>query len=87
MKLIMALKFVLGDFTLKHGRMARDGHGFPMVSLGPIVPNPSTPCGQAIPVTAISGVARPQGGQPVAVFYPFGHPTLYANFLKLIILI
>jgi hypothetical protein len=27
---------------------------------------------------AISGVARTQGGHPVAVYYPFGHPTLYA---------
>jgi hypothetical protein len=25
---------------------------------------------------AILGVARPQGGQPVAILYPFGHPTL-----------
>jgi hypothetical protein len=26
---------------------------------------------------AVSGVARPQGGRPVDVFYPFEHPTLY----------
>jgi hypothetical protein len=25
--------------------------------------------------------ARPQGRRPLAVFYPFGHPTLYANDL------
>jgi hypothetical protein len=27
---------------------------------------------------AVSGVARPLGGQPAAVFYPLGHPTPYA---------
>jgi hypothetical protein len=27
----------------------------------------------------VSGVARPQGGWPPAVFYPFGHPTPYAS--------
>jgi hypothetical protein len=32
-----------------HGRMARDGHGFPKVSLGPNMPYPSTPCGWATP--------------------------------------
>jgi hypothetical protein len=31
------------------------------------------------PRTAVSGVARPQGGRPAAVFYPFGHPTPYAS--------
>jgi hypothetical protein len=39
-----------------------NGHGLPKVSL-------------EYPSTAISGVARPQGGWPAAVFYPFGHPT------------
>jgi hypothetical protein len=29
-------------------------------------------------LSAISGVTRPQGGQPVVVFYPVGHPTPYA---------
>jgi uncharacterized protein YyaL (SSP411 family) len=29
---------------------------------------------------AVSGVARQQGGWPLAVFYPFGHPTPYACF-------
>jgi hypothetical protein len=32
-----------------HGRMARGGHGLPKVSSGPTMPDPSTPCGQAIP--------------------------------------
>jgi hypothetical protein len=27
---------------------------------------------------AVSGVARPQGGQPAAVFYPLGHLKPYA---------
>jgi hypothetical protein len=27
---------------------------------------------------AVSVVVRSQGGQPAAVFYPFGHPTPYA---------
>jgi hypothetical protein len=35
-------------------------------------------CGWAIPETAVSGVARLKGRWPMAVFYPFGHPTLYA---------
>jgi hypothetical protein len=45
------------------------------------MPYRSTPCGQATLETAllaISGVARSQGGRPVDVFYPFGHPALYA---------
>jgi hypothetical protein len=28
---------------------------------------------------AVSGVVCPQGGQPAAVFYPFGHPMPYAH--------
>jgi hypothetical protein len=63
-----------------HGRMARDGHGLPKVLLGPAMPDPSTPCGRATPVTAlttISGVACPQGSRPAAVFYAFGHHTPY----------
>jgi hypothetical protein len=47
-----------------HGRMARGGHGFPKVSLGPAMPDPFRPCRWAILETA--------------VFYPFGHPTPYA---------
>jgi hypothetical protein len=33
---------------------------------------------------AVSGVARLQGEQPAAVFYPFGHPTPYnyASFVQ-----
>jgi hypothetical protein len=27
---------------------------------------------------AVSGVARPQGGQPAAIFYPLVHPMPYA---------
>jgi hypothetical protein len=30
---------------------------------------------------AVSEVARPQGKWPAAVFYPFGHPTPYADAL------
>jgi hypothetical protein len=55
-----------------HGRMVSVGHGLPKVS-----PGPAMPCEGATPETA--GVARPQGGQPAAVFFPFGHPTPYAN--------
>jgi hypothetical protein len=61
--------------------MARGGHGLPKVSHGPAMPNPSTPFGRATPEIAlrsVSGVTHPQGGQPAAVFYPFGHPTPYA---------
>jgi hypothetical protein len=46
--------------------MGRSGHGLPKVSTGPAMPNPSTPCGWAIPEnshTAVSGVV------------PLGHPA------------
>jgi hypothetical protein len=33
--------------------MAWGGHGFPKVSLGSAMPDPSTPCGWAIPETAL----------------------------------
>jgi len=41
-----------------------------------------TPCGRAPPpppngLTAVLGVARPQGGWPAAVFFPLGYPTPY----------
>jgi hypothetical protein len=51
------------------------------------MPDPSTPCRQAAPygLTVVSGVARPQGEQPVAVFYPLGYPTpnAYGNDVSL----
>jgi hypothetical protein len=53
-------------FTRFHGRMARGIHGLPKLSLGPAIPNPSTPGGRA--------------ACAATVFYPFGHPTLYAYF-------
>jgi hypothetical protein len=34
--------------------------------------------GRELTLKAVSGVAHPQGGLPVAVFYPFGHPIPYA---------
>jgi hypothetical protein len=37
----------------RHGRKARGGYGLPKVSLGPTMPNPSTPCGRATPETAL----------------------------------
>jgi hypothetical protein len=43
--------------------MARGGHGLAKVSPGTAMPDSSMPFG---------------GGQPAAVFYPFGHPRLYA---------
>jgi hypothetical protein len=33
--------------------MSRGGHGLPNVSLGPTMPDPSTPCGRATPETAL----------------------------------
>jgi hypothetical protein len=39
---------------------ARGGHGHPKVSLGPTMPYPSKPCGQATPETAL----RPFQGWP-----------------------
>jgi hypothetical protein len=65
-----------------HGRMARGGHLVPNVSLGPAMPDRSMPCGWAghpwNGLTAISGVACPQGRRPAAIFYPSGHTTPYA---------
>jgi hypothetical protein len=58
--------------------MARGGHGLPKVSSWPAMPYSSTPCGLVTPETVVSWVSRLQGGlRPVAVFYPFGHPTPY----------
>jgi hypothetical protein len=36
-----------------HGRMGRGGHGLTKASPGPALPNASTPCGRAIPKTAL----------------------------------
>jgi hypothetical protein len=58
----------------EHGRIARGGHGFPKVSLGPAMPYPSTLCRQATPETTL----QPFQGWPAAIFYPLGHPTPYA---------
>jgi len=58
--------------------MARGGHALPKVSLGPAMPDLSTPCGRITPDTALWRIARPQGGWFAAVFYPFRHPTPYA---------
>jgi hypothetical protein len=35
------------------------------------------PCLTRLHHAAVSGVARPQGKQPAAVFYPLGYPTPY----------
>jgi hypothetical protein len=52
------------------GRLARDGHGLPRISLGPAKPYPSMPCGLS------------QGSLLAAVFYPFRHPMPYAYVRK-----
>jgi hypothetical protein len=55
--------------------MARGGHGLPKVSLGPVMPYPSTPC-RGAPLKQPYGCFRggcPQGGWSVAIFYPLGH--------------
>jgi hypothetical protein len=36
-----------------HECLARGGHGLPKVSLGPVMPYPSTPCRQTTPETAL----------------------------------
>jgi hypothetical protein len=43
--------------THRHGRRAKGGHGLPKVSLGPAMPNLSTPCERATPETARGQVA------------------------------
>jgi hypothetical protein len=48
----------------------------PRVSPGAAMPYPYTPCGQATPeTTSWCGPPAP----PLAVLYPFGHPTPYAS--------
>jgi hypothetical protein len=61
--------------------MSRGGHRLPKVSLGPTLPNPSTPCRRP-PLRRPDGhfrSGRLQGGWSAAVFYPLGHPTPYAS--------
>jgi hypothetical protein len=77
-------------FILKAWAYGKGGHGLPKVSLWPAIPYHSMPCMRATPETAVSGVARLQGGRPAAIFYPFGHPSPYAcdiagqQFLRLL---
>jgi hypothetical protein len=58
----------LGD-----SRMARGIHGLPKVSPKLTMPNLFTPCGRAIPQTALQLF----WGWPAAVFFPLGYPTPY----------
>jgi hypothetical protein len=68
--------------------MARGGHEFPIVSLEPTMPDPSTPCGRATPETALWPLQGwPVRGQTAAVFYPFGHPTSYTYIVIFHILV
>jgi hypothetical protein len=63
-----------------HGHMAKVGHGLPKESRGLAMPDPSMPCRWATPEKA-SGPFQwwPHHRRPAAVFYPFGHPTLYIS--------
>jgi hypothetical protein len=45
------------------------------VALDSLMFKPGLPCPTLL--TAVSGVARPQGRWHVTVFYPFGYPTSY----------
>jgi hypothetical protein len=67
---VVTVHMVTGEQAL----MGRGIHELPKVSLRPAMPNPSTPQSA---LTAVSGVARPQGGRPTAVFYPLGYSTPY----------
>jgi hypothetical protein len=71
----------LSPINTWHDRMARGGHGVPKVLLGPTMPFPSTLCGWPplkLPYSHFrSGYL--QGGRPVVVFHPNGHPTPYAS--------
>jgi hypothetical protein len=63
--------------TWFYGRMARDAHGLLKVSTGLIISYPSMPYGRhplKWPYSRL-GVAHPQGGWPVTIFYPFRLPT------------
>jgi hypothetical protein len=56
------------SYVFLQARTGRGIHGLPKVSPGPAKPDP---------YTAVLGVARPQGGQPAAVFFPLGYPFPY----------
>jgi hypothetical protein len=60
--------------------MARGGHELPKVSLGPTMPDPSGGPPLKRPYSHFSD--GPPAGRPVAIFYPFGHPTPYASGLN-----
>jgi hypothetical protein len=56
--------------------MQRGGHGLPKISPGPALPFYALRTGN--PRNGLSELARPQGGRPAAVSYPFGRPSPYA---------
>jgi hypothetical protein len=61
-------------------RMGRGIHGLPKVSCGSAMPDPLYALQAGHPpngLTAIWGVAHPQGGRPAAVFFPLGYPFPY----------
>jgi hypothetical protein len=60
MLFIIMVCLIVGLASYIHRRIARSGHEFPKLLLGPAMPYPSTPCRQATPETAVSEVARPQ---------------------------
>jgi hypothetical protein len=66
-----------------HERMARVGMDSLKFHPDPPCPTLLRPAGRTNPEMAVRGsppgVAHLQGRQPAAVFYPFGHPTPYAN--------
>jgi hypothetical protein len=61
--------------------MARGGHGLPKILLGPAMPYLNMSVRQPPLKQRYSRFrgGRPQGGWPVAVFYPLGHPRPYAS--------
>jgi hypothetical protein len=54
-------------------------HGLSKVSLGPVI---SLPFYGLMAVSRMATHIVLQGGQPAAVFYPLGHPTLYARTIR-----
>jgi hypothetical protein len=76
-----AAEIFISELMLHQGHTARGIHGLPKVLCSAAMPNPFMPCGRATPLTAIWGVARPQGGQAAAVFFPLGYPTSYGPVL------
>jgi len=78
---LLSTECICSIMESSHGCMARGSHGLPKELLGFTMPYISIPCTQLPlrrPYNRFSGRYH-QGGQPAAVFYLLGYPTLYGS--------